>query len=76
MAKLIAHQFALRILGTAIAMIASYIIWYIVDGKTAGVIVFLWVWMFCAYYVLLKMPKLIIVGLISAVTAILVIGYE
>lgn len=74
--KLTSLQFALRILGTAIAMIASYIIWYIVDGKTAGVIVFLWVWMFCAFYVLLKFPKLIIVGLISAVTAILVIGYE
>lgn len=70
------HQFALRILGTAIAMVASYIIWYIVDGRTAGVLVFLWLWMFCAFYVLLKTPKLIIVGLISAVTAILIIGYE
>lgn len=57
-------------------MTASYIIWYIVDGKIAGDIVFLWIWMFCAYYVLLKAPKLIIVGLISAVTAILIIGYE
>ncbi|SMR51033.1 unnamed protein product [Zymoseptoria tritici ST99CH_1E4] len=69
-------SFALRIIGTAIAMVASYVIWYIVDGKTAGVIVFLWLWLFCAFYFLLKFPKLIIVGLISAITAILVVGYE
>lgn len=69
-------NFALRILGTAIAMVASYVIWYIVDGHTAGVIVFLWLWIFLAYYVVLKMPKLVIAGIISIVTAILIIGYE
>ncbi|CAK4030632.1 hypothetical protein DOTSEDRAFT_68258 [Lecanosticta acicola] len=68
--------FALRILGTLVAMIGSYIIWYIVDGKTPGVIVFLWLWIFCAYYVILKKQKLIIVGILGAVTSILIIGYE
>jgi hypothetical protein len=29
-------NFLLRILGTAAAMVASYVIWYIVDGKTGG----------------------------------------
>ncbi|KAI5369974.1 Putative ER transporter, 6TM [Septoria linicola] len=69
-------SFALRIAGTFIAMVASYIIWYIVDGHTAGVIVFLWLWMFLAFYILLKQKTLLIAGIISIVTAILVIGYE
>ncbi|KAF2215075.1 hypothetical protein CERZMDRAFT_36324 [Cercospora zeae-maydis SCOH1-5] len=69
-------SFALRIAGTAIAMIAAYVIWYIVDGKTAGVIVFLWFWLFLAFYILLKQKTLLLAGIISAVTAILIIGYE
>lgn len=69
-------NFVLRIGGTLVAMIAAYIIWYIVDGKTPGVIVFLWFWIFLAYYVVLKFPKLAIVGVLGLVTAILIIGYE
>lgn len=38
-------QFGLRVVGTVIATIGAYIVYYIVDGKPAGVIVFLWVWM-------------------------------
>lgn len=38
-------QFGLRVTGTTVAMIGSYVIYYIVDGHTAGVIVFLWLWM-------------------------------
>lgn len=33
-----------RVLGTIASMIASYIIWYVVDQKTAGILVFLWLW--------------------------------
>lgn len=54
----------------------QFIVWYIVDGHTAGVIVFLWLWIFCAFYVVLKMPKFVIVGILSLVTVILIIGYE
>lgn len=68
--------FALRIIGTFIAMVGAYVVWYIVDGKTAGVIAFLWFWIFCAFYVFIKKPKLIIVSILSIVTAILIIGYE
>lgn len=35
-----------RILGTTLAMINSYINWYIVDGHRAGVIVFLYIFIF------------------------------
>lgn len=69
-------NFCLRIAGTVVAMIAAYIIWYIVDGKTPGVIVFLWLWIFLAYYFVLKFPKLAIVAILGLVTAILIIGYE
>lgn len=43
-------------------MIASYVIWYIVVGHAAGVIVFLWVWMLIGFYFLFKFPKLVVVG--------------
>ena len=69
-------NFVARVFGTAVAMIGAYIVWYIVDGKTAGVIVFLWLWMTCCFYVVLKMPKFVIVGILSLVTSVLTIGYE
>ena len=43
-------------------MVASYIIWYIVVGNAAGVVVFLWIWMLIGYYALLKFPKFVVVG--------------
>lgn len=69
-------NFMLRIAGTAVAMVGAYIIWYIVDGRTAGVIVFLWFWTFLSYYVVFKMPKFVIVGILAMVTSILIVGYE
>ena len=69
-------NFVLRVLGTAIAMVGAYIIWYIVDGKAPGVIVFLWLWIFMAFYIVIKMPKFVVVGILSLVTAVLIIGYE
>ena len=47
-------NFVLRVFGTACAMVGAYVLWYIVDGKTPGVIVFLWFWIFCAFYVVRK----------------------
>lgn len=69
-------NFTLRILGTAIAMVGSYVIWYIVVGHVGGVLVFLWLWIFCAFYVVIKMPKLLVVGILSLVTCVLTVGYE
>ena len=43
-------------------MVASYVIWYIVVGNAAGVIVFLWIWMLMGFYALLKYPKFVVVG--------------
>lgn len=69
-------NFLMRVAGTAGAMVVSYIIWYIVDGKTAGVIVFLWLFIAMAFYPVLKTPKYAVVGILSLVTCILIIGYE
>jgi hypothetical protein len=57
-------------------MIGSLIIWYIVDQKVPGVIVFLWFFTFIDYYFLLKFPKLIPGIMIMIVTQVLIIGYE
>jgi hypothetical protein len=43
-------------------MVASYVIWYIVVGNAAGVLVFLWIWSMMGFYALLKFPKFVVVG--------------
>nr|POE77471.1 uncharacterized protein c57a7.05 [Quercus suber] len=69
-------NFVLRVLGTAVAMVGAYIVWYIVDGKAPGVIVFLWLWTMGSFYFIVKIPRFIVVAILSVVTAILIIGYE
>jgi len=69
-------NFVLRVFGTAVAMVGAYIIWYIVDGHTAGVLVFLFIWMMGGFYILVKFPKFVVVGILSAVTSLLIVGYE
>ncbi|KAK1832231.1 hypothetical protein QBC39DRAFT_371079 [Podospora conica] len=68
--------FICRIGGTVIAMIFSYIIWYIVDGRKPGVIVFLWLFTFLDLYFMLKFPRFIPAVIIVIITQILIIGYE
>ncbi|KUJ22025.1 uncharacterized protein LY89DRAFT_391405 [Mollisia scopiformis] len=65
-----------RIAGTAIAMVLSMLIWYIVDQKTPGIIVFLWLAIFFTMYFFLKFPRFIAVFLISIVTLVMITGYE
>ncbi|OCK80397.1 MFS transporter [Lepidopterella palustris CBS 459.81] len=70
------YSFVLRIFGTFLAMIIAFCIWYIPDEKTAGILVFLWFFVACGFYVPLKQPRFVMVGIISVVTATLIIGYE
>ncbi|PVH80431.1 hypothetical protein DL98DRAFT_654821 [Cadophora sp. DSE1049] len=65
-----------RFAGTAIAMVVSYIVWYIVDEHTAGVIVFLGIAMFLYHFTLIKNPEDPVVPMIGMVTVILIVGYE
>lgn len=69
-------NFIVRIFGTALATVITFVIWYIVDGKAAGVLVFEFIWIFCAFWIVVKRPRFIVVGIISSVTSVLIIGYE
>ncbi|KAK4226098.1 hypothetical protein QBC38DRAFT_240235 [Podospora fimiseda] len=68
--------FLCRVGGTVIAMVFSLIIWYIVNGRTGGAIVFLWFFTFIDYYFFVKFPRLLPAIMIIIVTQVLIIGYE
>ncbi|GAB7352514.1 hypothetical protein MBLNU459_g2913t1 [Dothideomycetes sp. NU459] len=68
-------SFTLRLLGSFAAMVSSLIIYYIVNGHTAGVIVFFWFFVSWGFYVILKYPRIVPVGMIYSVTNTLIIGY-
>lgn len=70
------RNFLLRIFGTICALLLSWIAWYIVDGHTAGIIVFFFVFMHAGPYILMKYPQYTPVGMIGQVTMGLIIGYE
>lgn len=57
-------------------MVFSYVIWYIVAERKAGIIVFLWLFTFLDFYFLLKFPRIIPAVIIVIVTQILIVGYE
>jgi hypothetical protein len=69
-------SFILRVAGTVVAMVIAFLVYYIPDGKTPGILVFLWFFSSCGYYLILKFPPFTIVGVISIVTITLIIGYE
>lgn len=68
--------FLARVGGTLLAMIFSLVMWYIVDEKTPGIIVFLWLFIFLEMYFFIKFPRFISVFLVCIVTQVLIIGYE
>lgn len=57
-------------------MCTSYLIWYIVDGKTPGVIVLMFVFTFCEFYFILRYPRFVVITILAIVTQVLVVGYE
>ncbi|CAI6080444.1 unnamed protein product [Clonostachys chloroleuca] len=67
--------FLCRLGGTFLGMIFSLIIWYIVDQKTPGVIVFMWSFTFVEYY-FFKFPRIIPAVMMTIITQIIIIAYE
>lgn len=65
-----------RIAGTGLAMVFTLVIWYIVNQHTAGIIVFLWLFIFMEMYFFIKFPRFIAIWLVCIVTQVLIIGYE
>ncbi|KAJ5691878.1 hypothetical protein N7462_001301 [Penicillium macrosclerotiorum] len=68
--------FVARIVATVISLILSLIVWYIVDGKTPGVIVFLYLANVFEYYFYVKVPQYFGPAVISIVTLNVIVGYE
>ncbi|KAK3069449.1 hypothetical protein LTR53_012208 [Teratosphaeriaceae sp. CCFEE 6253] len=68
--------FLLRVFGTFIAMCLAWVAYYIVDGQTAGVLVFYFVALHTGVYIVSKYPQYIPVGMITQVTITLILGYE
>lgn len=68
--------FICRVGGTFVAMVNSFIIWYIVDERTPGVFVFLWLFTFVEYYFFFKYPQFIPAIIMCIVTQVLILGYE
>lgn len=66
----------IRFSGTVVAMVVSYIVWYIVDQHPAGVVVFTGVAMFFYHYLLIKNPADPVFPMIGMVTVNLIVGYE
>lgn len=57
-------------------MILSYIAYYIVDGKTAGVLVFYFIFLHFGMWIVISRPPQAPVGIIAQVTMTLILGYE
>ncbi|RMZ88575.1 hypothetical protein DV736_g4207, partial [Chaetothyriales sp. CBS 134916] len=68
--------FILRTLGTAVAMVASIVIWYIGDHHAAAIIPVFFIYLLGCMWYLLKNPSMAMATMISMVTAVLIIGYE
>ncbi len=65
-----------RILGTIVAMVSSIVIWYIGYKQPAAIIPLFYLYLMGGFWFLLKNPTLAIIGMISMITAVLIIGYE
>ena len=57
-------------------MCSSIACWYVVDGKTGGVIPLLWLFITIQFYFVIRFPRFIIIAILSMVTQVLIIGYE
>ncbi|KAJ4857298.1 fusaric acid resistance protein-like domain-containing protein [Trichoderma breve] len=65
-----------RVLGTLASMITSYIIWYVVDEKTPGILVFLWLWFIVLGYLFVKFPSLFSIWFVALIASIVMIANE
>ena len=66
----------IRFGGTAVAMVVAYLVWYIPDQQTAGIIVFAGIAMFLYHHTFLRNPGNPVVPMIGMVTVMLIVGYE
>ncbi|KAL7908558.1 hypothetical protein GGI35DRAFT_451482 [Trichoderma velutinum] len=65
-----------RLLGTIASMITSYIIWYVVDEKSPGILVLLWLWFIVLGYLFVKFPNLFSIWFVALIASIVMIANE
>ncbi|RMZ47870.1 hypothetical protein CA14_008553 [Aspergillus flavus] len=68
--------FVARIVATAVSLVLSLVVWYIVDQKTPGVMVFLYLANVFEYYFYVNVPQYFGPSIISIVTLNVIVGYE
>ncbi|KAK7424058.1 hypothetical protein QQX98_000668 [Neonectria punicea] len=68
--------FFARIMATVVSVALSLIAWYIVVGKTPGVIIFLYLANVVEFYTYVKKPQLFGPSIIAIVTLNIIIAYE
>ncbi|PYH99783.1 hypothetical protein BO71DRAFT_138129 [Aspergillus ellipticus CBS 707.79] len=68
--------FVARIVATAVSLVLSLIVWYIVDQKTPGVIIFLYLANVFEYYFYVKFPQYFGASVVAIVTLNVIVGYE
>lgn len=68
-------QFFYRCAGTALALVACFTSYYIANGQSSGVLIILYLWMMLFHWFMVKRPKYFSIGIISAMTVVVVIGY-
>jgi uncharacterized membrane protein YccC len=66
----------LRLFGTFVGAIFCYIIYYVVDGHTPGILVFYFLFTMAFGYFPAKKPRLALAAVIATVTMTIVTGYE
>ncbi|KAK9491441.1 hypothetical protein V1508DRAFT_421947 [Lipomyces doorenjongii] len=69
------YNFILRVLASLAGTVGSFVMWYIVDGHPAGVIVFMFIYMTGSFYFCVFKPKYTLLAIVSAVTPIISVGY-
>ncbi|PLB49083.1 MFS transporter [Aspergillus steynii IBT 23096] len=68
--------FVLRIFGTVLAMILSFLCWFIPGTKTPGIIVFFFIFVSIMFYIPIKMFRFRIIGIITIISTSMIVGYE
>ncbi|KAE8154488.1 hypothetical protein BDV25DRAFT_126552 [Aspergillus avenaceus] len=68
--------FVLRLFGTVLAMVLSFLSWYIPGKQTPGIIVFFFVFLSFVFYVPIKLFRFRIIGIITIISTSMIVGYE
>ncbi|KAI9837323.1 MAG: hypothetical protein M1819_000397 [Sarea resinae] len=71
-----AFGFFARIMATFLAMVISFVVYYIPDKKAGGVITLFWFVTFLEFYFFVKFPRFIIAAIMTIITQIVILGYE